>query len=91
MHKNFLFLLVHNSEFLENPVKNYCIRPHYMWSRAEWVNPLMAVSLIFQAEAYGVCVIPKIKLYPKGLMFYIYSCLIECNKKQIMHVKGMVQ
>ena len=24
----FLFLLVHNSEFLENLIKNYCTRPH---------------------------------------------------------------
>ena len=35
----FLFLLVHNSQFLENLIKNYCIRTHIlMWSSAEWVN-----------------------------------------------------
>ena len=25
----FLYLLVHNSDFLENLIKNYCIRPHF--------------------------------------------------------------
>ena len=25
----FLFLSVHNSEFLENLIKNYCTRPHF--------------------------------------------------------------
>ena len=37
----FLFLLVHNSEFLENPIKSYCTRipDHmFMWSSAQWVK-----------------------------------------------------
>ena len=29
MQNIFLFLLVHNSEFLEYRIKNYCIRPHF--------------------------------------------------------------
>ena len=37
MQKIFLFLLVHNSEYLENLMKNY--------SRAEWVNALESTSV----------------------------------------------
>ena len=29
LQKIFLFLLVHNAEFLENLIKNYCIRMHF--------------------------------------------------------------
>ena len=36
LQKFFLFLLVHNIEFLENLIKNYCIRMH---CKAEWVKP----------------------------------------------------
>ena len=35
----FLFLLVHNSEFLEILIKSYCTRPHtLMWSSTQWVK-----------------------------------------------------
>ena len=34
----FLFVLVHNSEFVENLINNYCTRPHLMWSSAQWVK-----------------------------------------------------
>ena len=37
MHKMFLFLLVHNSEFLENLIKNIIVSECIlMWSSAEW-------------------------------------------------------
>ena len=38
LQKCFLFLLVQNAEFLENLINNYCIRPHLMWSSAQWVK-----------------------------------------------------
>ena len=48
MQKCFLFLLVHNSEFLENLIKNYCIKMHFnvlgLCSRAEWVNPRLTTN-----------------------------------------------
>ena len=39
--RKFLLLLVHNSEFLENLIKNYCIGIYMlMHSRAEWLKVL---------------------------------------------------
>ena len=40
LQNSFLFLLVHNSEFLENVMKNYNIVSDHilMWSSAEWVT-----------------------------------------------------
>ena len=51
-HRNIkknLFLLVHNSEFLENLIKNYIISAE---SSAEWVKKLLTTSVI--AKLVGV-------------------------------------
>ena len=41
-----LFLLVHNSEFLQNLIKNYCIRPHFdVVYSAEWVKSTVICNL----------------------------------------------
>ena len=44
----FLFLLVHNSEFLENLIKNYCTRPHFdvVYSSAQWVKNCTNFTLL---------------------------------------------
>ena len=64
LQKIFLFLLVHNSEFLENLIKNYCIRPHLMWSSAEWVKPCRTHAVPVTYGAWGALQCTLSKPYP---------------------------
>ena len=48
LQKKIIILLVHSLEFLENLIKNYCIRPHF---GAEWVDDgLINTGVYFRVE-----------------------------------------
>ena len=71
----FLFLLVHNSEFLENLIKSYCTRPHF--DRGLVLNGLSCYELIKSSGnretftfLYAVCYfLPQSGFYDTLLTF----------------------
>ena len=74
----FSFLLIHNTEFLENLIKNDCIRTHE--TRAEWVNDLYmqfstVIVIIHIQYCINFCSGESYTVVSSQIFFFFYVCM----------------